>query len=76
MAEATRPSGRRPIRDLPRNDRAQNKQINDAARDEDLNGNQRRRLGEIIEHETRHEGITHDYHTIRERARDIKEGRL
>jgi hypothetical protein len=76
MTEDTRPSGQRPVRDLARSNRAQNKQLKDAARDEGLNNEQRRRLGEIIEHESRREGIAHDYHTIRRVARDIKEGRL
>ncbi len=70
-----RPSGRREAKDLPRSNQAQNKQLKDAARDEHLTTEERRRLGRIIEHEVRNEGIPHDYHTIRQVARAIKEGK-
>jgi hypothetical protein len=68
-------SGRH-VRDLPRTNRAQNKQLKDAARDENLNSDQRRKLGRIIEKEYRERGIPHDYTTIREVAKEIKEGKL
>lgn len=75
MTEEAGRAGRQ-VRDLPRDNRRQNKALKDAARDEGLNTEQRRKLGRIIEHETRHERIDHDYHTIREQAKAIKEGKL
>jgi hypothetical protein len=76
MAARARPLGHRPVRDLPRTNRAQNKQVKDAAQAEGLNSEQRHRLGRIIEYESRHQGISHDYQTIRGLAKDIKEGKV
>ena len=64
-------SGRQ-VKHLPRTNRAQNKQLKDAARDENLNSDQRRKLGGIIEKEYRERGIPHDYTTIREVRRKSK----
>jgi hypothetical protein len=63
-----------PVR--PRNNKEQNKQVHDAARDEKLDINQRYRLSEIIENDSRQRDIQHDYHTIREVARQIREGEI
>ena len=73
MTEETPQAGRR-IKDLPRNNQLQNKIVKDAAREAGLNNEQRRKLGRSIEHDTRHEQIDHDFHTILERAEEIKKG--
>lgn len=64
----------RPVKDRPTNNRAQNKQVDDAARDEGLDDLERIELGEIIEYESRELWIDHDYHTIRKVAHRLKRG--
>ena len=58
----------------PRSNTAQNKQVNDAARDEKLTLEQRKKLGKAVEKETREYGCNLDYHDIRQIACDIKNG--
>ena len=52
----------------------QNKQVNDAARDEKLSPQERKELGRAVEYESRAQGKNLDYHDIREIAKDIKSG--
>jgi len=67
---------RRNFGNLPRDNRRQNKQVSDAAGDEGLNDEQRRRLGKIVEADRRQHGIDHDYHSIRRVAKELKQGKL
>jgi RHS repeat-associated protein len=53
---------------------AQNRQVNDAARQEGLNATQRRELGRAVESESRQGGANLGYRDIREIARAIKDG--
>jgi hypothetical protein len=59
----------------PEDNTKQNKQVEDAARDEKLNPQQRRELGRAVENESRGHGRNLDYHDIREIAKDIKNGK-
>lgn len=53
---------------------AQNRQVNDAARQEGLSATQRRELGRAVESESRQGGANLGYRDIREIARAIKDG--
>lgn len=59
----------------PEDNTKQNKQVEDAARDEKLNPKERRELGRAVENESRGHGRNLDYHDIREIAKDIKNGK-
>ena len=56
----------------PKNNRDQNRQVRDAARQVGLTGEQTRQLGEDVERESRHYGADLDFHDLLEIAREIK----
>jgi hypothetical protein len=58
----------------PKDNKKQNKQVNDVASKEKLNTSQREQLGREVENESRHLGENLSYHDILEIARDIKNG--
>jgi hypothetical protein len=59
----------------PNSNMAQNKQVNDAAREVGLSGRERQQLGRAVEAESRHGGANLGYHDIVQIAREIKSGR-
>ena len=67
--------GDRQFNGRPGANTVQNRQVNDAARQEGLNAGQRRELGRAVEAESRQGGANLGFHDIREIARAIKSGR-